>query len=172
VRLSDGPRYDKVHEIEHLDDIEDCVKAAVWYSEQDYVDIKESYKCTIFLYEAGQLVPEEEEEKASDTVREHTLRGLEGRTVEGAWEKFELRRNAINAVLDLQDEQWQQLPEGEPLDDELISRSYFERFSRNCMEHAVARGLRDEKAALRILRSIMPRSKRKNKKELKKQQTC
>ena len=82
--------------IPHLDDFTDEDVAAIWYEAQDYADMKSDYKETIFLMECGTDLDEQE----------YTVRGLEYRTQEGAWARYENKRDAYNAVLDEQDIQW------------------------------------------------------------------
>jgi hypothetical protein len=125
----------EVQEITHIDDIPDEEVAAIWYEAQEYADMKLSYKDTVFLMECG---------KELDEV-EHTARGLEYRTQEGAWARYENKRDAYNAVLDEQDLQWKEDKD----DDEAIRRVYQEH-SLKCRESALAVGLQDARLAQKI----------------------
>jgi len=89
-------KQNQIFEITHLDDIPDNEVAATWYDSNEYAEIKSAYQLTIFMMESG--------EKLSG---DHTPRGLEYRTQEGAWARYENKRDAYNAVLDEQDRQWQ-----------------------------------------------------------------
>lgn len=134
----------EVFHIYHLDDISDEQVAATWYNAKEYAEIKSSYQATIFMMESG-------EDLSGD---EHTSRGLEYRTQDGAWARYENKRDAYNAVLDEQDRQWKVDRD----DDEKISRIYLEH-STKCARAANARAIEDEKHAKKVLRSIMPKSR-------------
>jgi hypothetical protein len=122
--------HNEVFEIPHLDDIPQELIPEIWYDASEYAQIKKNYQLTIFLMESG-------EELAGD---HHTSRGLEYRTQEGAWARYENKRDAYNAVLDEQDRQWK-----EDIDDwEKISRLYLQHSSK-CLKSAFERGANDEK---------------------------
>jgi len=149
LRFDEG--YNEVFEITHLDDIPDEEVALTWYDSNEYAEIKASYQLTIFMMESG--------EKLSG---DHTPRGLEYRTQEGAWARYENKRDAYNAVLDEQDRQWQRDED----DHDEIARIYL-LHSTKCAEAAVVRATDDEKEAMEILRSIMPPKKSSKKKKTK-----
>jgi hypothetical protein len=136
----------EVYAITHLDDIPEEEVNATWYDGGEYSEIKQSYQLTIFMMEAGEKL----------NAEEHTSRGLEYRTQEGAWARYENKRDAYNAVLDEQDRQWQDDAD----DDEKISQIYLEH-STKCAQAAVQRAKADEAEALAILESIMPKNYRK-----------
>lgn len=136
----------KIFPITHLDDMEESEVASIWYDSNEYAEIKSSYQLTIFMMEAGEKLNGDE----------HTSRGLEYRTQEGAWARYENKRDAYNAVLDEQDRQW----ERDQDDHEAISRIYLEH-SAKCAEAAAARALQDQKEAREILGSIIPKKKTK-----------
>lgn len=138
----------EVYEITHLDDIPEEEVAQIWYDAQEYAEIKSAYQLTIFMMEAGETLDSEE----------HTSRGLEYRTQEGAWARYENKRDAYNAVLDEQDRQWQRDED----DYDEIARIYLEH-SAKCAEAAAQRGKEDEKAAMKVLASIIPPKKVKRK---------
>jgi hypothetical protein len=137
----------EVYHITHLDDIPEDEVNATWYDGGEYSEIKQAYQLTIFMMEAGEKLSPEE----------HTSRGLEYRTQEGAWARYENKRDAYNAVLDEQDRQWQ----ADTDDDEKISIIYLEHSSK-CAKSAAARAKADEEEAMAILESIMPKNFRKN----------
>ena len=76
-------------------------RAAYWYTDQDYDDIKSSLEFTIFMMDAG--TPS----RVNDNL-EYSTRGLERKTQDGKWERYELRRNNCHAVLDEVDRQREQ----------------------------------------------------------------
>jgi hypothetical protein len=127
-----------IFDILHLDDMTDEEVDSIWYDPEEYKEIKVSYQSTVMMMESGEPLPEEE----------HTSRGLEYRTQEGAWARHENKRDACNAVLDEQDRQWQD----EADDHNMISRIYIEH-SQRCAEAAAERGKSDEQEA-EILSSI------------------
>jgi hypothetical protein len=143
----------EVYPITHLDDIPEDEVNATWYDGSEYAEIKQSYQLTIFMMEAGEQL----------NFVEHTSRGLEYRTQEGAWARYENKRDAYNAVLDEQDRQWQEDID----DDQKISVIYLEHSSK-CAKAAADRAKADESEALTILESIMPKNFRKN--QLKKKE--
>jgi hypothetical protein len=138
-------RMNRVHPIPHLDEMPESEIKATWYTAEEYGEIKAAYQLTIFMMEAG-------EELKSD---EHTSRGLEYRTQEGAWARYENKRDAYNAVLDEQDRQWQRDVD----DHEEISRIYLQHSSK-CAEAAASRAAVDEIEAREILKSIIPPKRR------------
>lgn len=105
----------------------------MWYCAQDYSDFKSGYQLTIFLMESGEF---EEDDN-------HTSRGLEYRTQEGAWARYENKRDAYNAVLDEQDRQWKVDQD----DFERIRAIYLEH-STKCAEAAVGRAKNDYEDAM------------------------
>jgi hypothetical protein len=145
--------------ITHLDDIPDDEYELIWYDAEEYAEIKQMYQVTIIMMETGEPIEPEEE---------HTSRGLEYRTQEGAWARHENKRDACNAVLDEQDRQWQDDSD----DFELISSLYVEH-SKKCLEAAAERGMNDEREAVEIFKSLdipepapaLPEKKAKKKKK-------
>lgn len=122
--------HNEVFDITHLDDIPDEDVANIWFDAAEYAQIKKDYQLTIFLMESGE-----------DLKGDHERRGLEYRTQEGAWARYENKRDAYNAVLDEQDRQWK-----EDIDDwDAISRAYLEH-STKCLTAANQRGIQDEEA--------------------------
>jgi hypothetical protein len=136
----------EVFHIDHLDDISDDQILATWYNANEYSEIKSSYQTTIFMMETGE-----------NMLEDHTSRGLEYRTQDGAWARYEKKRDAYNAVLDEQDRQWKVDRD----DDELIRSIYLEH-STKCGHAAHLRAVEDEKTARKHLRSIMPKKRDAN----------
>jgi hypothetical protein len=135
--------------IPHLDDIPSEEVAEIWYNPSEYSEIKSSYQMTIFMLENGEL-------KEGD---EHTSRGLEYRTQQGAWARYENKRDAYNAVLDEQDRQWKVDKD----DHEALSRVYL-LHSTKCAVAAADRGAEDAKEAKEICQDILRRRKVRRKK--------
>jgi hypothetical protein len=133
----------EIFHVDHLDEIPDHEVAATWYNAKEYSEIKSSYQMTIFMMETGEELSEE-----------HTSRGLEYRTQDGAWARYEKKRDAYNAVLDEQDRQWK----ADRDDDEKICIIYLEH-STACADAAHLRAVDDEKLARKIFRSIMPKKR-------------
>jgi len=76
--------------------MEDEEVFSCWYHEEDYSMIKKRIRVSVLLMEAGRAVESPE----------HTDRGIECRTADGARERYRNRRTTVNAVLDEQDSQW------------------------------------------------------------------
>merc|ERR1712232_786927 len=105
--------------------IEDC-----WYSPEDYEEIKASFQYLVFMMDSGEETIDNNEE---------TSRGLEFRTQEGAWERFEHERDAYNAVLDEQDRQWNR-----NCDDPIKIAELYQEVCVPCQNDASERGKKDE----------------------------
>jgi hypothetical protein len=140
----------RIHPIPHLDEMPQSEVRATWYTAEEYGEIKAAYQLTIFMMEAGEELK----------VDEHTSRGLEYRTQEGAWARYENKRDAYNAVLDEQDRQWQRDVD----DHDEIARIYLQH-SAKCAEAAASRAAVDEIEAREILKSIIPPKRRSIKKK-------
>lgn len=147
--------HNEVFEITHLDEFPASEVAAIWYDANEYANIKKSYQLTIFLMESGEPL----------TGEEHTSRGLEYRTQEGAWARYENKRDAYNAVLDEQDRQWKVDKD----DWDKISSVYLEH-SAKCLKAAQDRGKNDENEAAVVHKSTKgsATSEKKVKKKKKK----
>lgn len=126
---------DEILLIRHIDDFSDDEVAAIWFDQQYYADIKSEYKSIIVTMERGQHME-------GDDV---TCRGLEHRTQEGSWARFQIKRDSYNAVLDEQDRQWKVDCD----DDEKISCIY-KNHSHKCARKAHQMGLMDEIAARKV----------------------
>lgn len=136
----------EVHKIHHIDDMSDEQVAATWYGSKEYSEIKSAYQMTIFMMESGETI----------TGDEHTSRGLEYRTQEGAWARYENKRDAYNAVLDEQDRQWKV-----DKDDHEKIRQIYLKHSTKCANAAVVRALQDE----RDIKQYLTEEKEKKKKK-------
>ena len=125
----------EVFEIPHINDFTDEDVAATWYDAEDYAAIKADYQCVIFMMESGERI----DDNNDDDNEEHTTRGLEYRTQQGAWNRYENKRDAYNAVLDEQDRHWKK-----DIDDpEAIRRVYVEQVAK-CQKAAEERAAQDE----------------------------
>lgn len=82
-----------VNEIIHVDDISREQIAQIWWTSEEKDECRKEYEAVLFLMETGKPVDE----------NEHAARGLEKRTQDGAWELYEIQRDAQNAVLCEQD---------------------------------------------------------------------
>ncbi|GAX14116.1 hypothetical protein FisN_8Hh048 [Fistulifera solaris] len=129
----------EVFEIPHINDFTDEDVAATWYDAEEYAEIKADYQCVIFMMESGERIDDDEE---------HTTRGLEYRTQQGAWSRYENKRDAYNAVLDEQDRHWKK-----DIDDpEALRRVYVEQVAK-CQRAAEQRAAQDEVDMREILRA-------------------
>ena len=120
----------EVFPIQHLDDMTDEEVFNIWYTSKEYSESKQAYQVTIFMMESGETI----------TGEEHTSRGLEYRTQEGAWARYENKRDAYNAVLDEQDRQWKV-----DKDDYEKIRQIYLKHSTKCANAAIVRALQDER---------------------------
>jgi hypothetical protein len=139
----------QIFPVPHLDDIGEALIAEIWYNAAEYSEIKSSYQLTLFMMENGEL-------KETD---EHTSRGLEYRTQQGAWARYENKRDAYNAVLDEQDRQWK----ADKDDHDALARIYLQH-STKCAVAASERGESDAKEAKEICQDIIKRRKVRRKK--------
>lgn len=126
---------DEILLVRHIDDFSEEEIAEIWFDQQYYAAIKAEYKEIIFDIEHGRHVENDEV----------TSRGLEHRTQEGSWARFQTKRDSYNAVLDEQDRQWKEDAD----DDEQIGRIYMEH-SQPCARKAHQLGLMDEQAARQV----------------------
>ena len=63
--------------------------AAIWWSKSEIKEFEREYEAVLFLMDANNPIDEEE----------HSSRGLEKKTEQGAWMFYEHHRDALNAVL-------------------------------------------------------------------------
>mmetsp|Transcript_13691 Transcript_13691/g.20185 ORF Transcript_13691/g.20185 Transcript_13691/m.20185 type:complete len:171 (+) Transcript_13691:221-733(+) len=85
----------RVHEVLHVDDMTDDEVTATWYERQEMIDIK----MTMFRELSDML-------KGRVNEEEFTFRGLEYRIKEGNDKRRENKFNAIDAILDEQEHQF------------------------------------------------------------------
>jgi hypothetical protein len=136
VRFSEN---NEIFLIAHIDEFSEEEVTTIWYDANEYAEMKADYKTTVFMMECGKSLPEDE----------HTSRGLEYRTQEGAWARYENKRDAYNAVLDEQDIQWKK-----DIDDcEALARVYLEH-STKCKEAALVNGRQDAAEAQKLYESF------------------
>lgn len=136
VRITENNEYFFIEQISEF-----CKEevAAIWYDANDYADMKADYKTAVFMLECGKPLPE----------GDHTSRGLEYRTQQGAWARYENKRDAYNAVLDEQDNQWK----NDTDDCNALARIYLEH-SHKCAQAALALGRKDATEAQKIYECI------------------
>jgi hypothetical protein len=134
---------DEIQLIRHIDDFSDEEIAAIWFDQQYYANIKTEYKNVVFAMERGRHVEGDEQ----------TSRGLEHRTEEGSWARFQTKRDSYNAVLDEQDRQWKEDSD----DHDKISQIYITH-SHKCARKAYQMGLMDEIAARKVYAEAMSSS--------------
>lgn len=127
----------EIFDIPHLNDTPDKEIFATWYSREEYTEIKSSYQLTIYMMESG--------DEALNDSDNHTARGLEYRTQEGAWARYENKRDAYDSVLDEQDRQWKYDAD----DDEKLREAYTPH-SEKCHKNAAILALKDEQEAKEI----------------------
>ena len=89
---------DKGHLCEYFDMYDEDLHPDLWFTPEAYEEMKSSFEFTIFMMDAG--CPEKVED--NETV---TTRGLEKRTEEGQWKRYERKREYYNEVLDEQERQ-------------------------------------------------------------------
>jgi hypothetical protein len=82
-----------IFEIECVSDIPSDIIIDLWWSVDEYTDIKREYEAMLYLLE----------QKISIDEQYDSARGLHKHTEHGAWDMFEKQRNARNAVLHQQD---------------------------------------------------------------------
>lgn len=112
----------------HLNDILRKEVEASWYGAEEYTFMKREMEATICMHEAGKDVE----------TSEFTMRGLEFRTQKGAWERYKNKKDASDAVLDEQDEQWKVDQD----DEHKIAQIYLSH-STKCALAAQQRGQQD-----------------------------
>lgn len=120
-----------IKKIPHINTMSEEEIEQIWYSHYDYDDIKASFEYTVFMMDAGEARTVENDD--------HTCRGLEMRTEEGAWSRFEHKRDAYNAVLDEQDRQWN---DGEEDADQIAACCL--EVTESAYKGAVERGMKDQ----------------------------
>lgn len=120
----------EVHPIVHIKDMPKEDVRNTWYDRNDFEAMKQSFIPIIRSMMKGETVEESNEQ---------TVRGLEFRTRKGAIHRQHNKLEAITAVLDEQDRQYN---EG-VLNDELLSETY-RACASHCQDAAYMLGLQDE----------------------------
>jgi hypothetical protein len=134
--VSFAEKKNQVFEITHVNDIPDEEFERIWFSEDEYDEIKAASKATVSMMKAGiEFRPEQE-----------TSRGLEFWTYEGAWAKLQNKRDGVYSVLYEQERQWVEWEQ----DEDAIAAAYIEH-SEKCARVAAAKGLQDEMEAIQIV---------------------
>jgi len=129
-RLRFSVKDNQVRAIPHINDISVEEVRATWYVRADYDAMKQSFIPIIRSMMRGDYIEE---------TNEQTVRGLEYRTRQGAIRRQHNKLEAISAVLDEQDRQYNT---GE-LSDELLSQVY-KKCADHCQEEAHQLALQDE----------------------------
>ena len=134
--------------VDRIDDFTPDEIAAVWYDKIDFNRMRQEIKNMVKFMETGTQLPSNKE----------STRGLEHRTRVGAWAKFQRKKTAYCAVLDEQDNQW----ENGTSDYDTIAKVYMGH-SAICLEEALQIGRQDAVAAQKAhrFRSINKYQKRR-----------
>jgi hypothetical protein len=122
---------DKGHQCEEFEMYAEEEHQVVWFSAEEYDEMKRGFEFTIFMMDAG--CPEKVEDD------EHTTRGLEKRSEEGQWKRYERKRDYYNAVLDEQERQWE-----ENIDDQNLISQVAVEVNRDSLREAYDQGVLDE----------------------------
>lgn len=125
----------EVFEIPRIADMSEEDHYLLYYSRDEYEDIAESFEFALFLLSEGLPVDPYDQEV--------TTRGLEFRTKKGSRERYVIRQEAFEAVMQVQDRQWEDGVE----DEDEIALTYKPHSLRSAKEAAV-RGAQDEKDAM------------------------
>ena len=88
----------KGHTCEEFDMYDEEWHPDLWFAPEDYDEMKQTFEFTIFMMDAG--CPEKVHDNETTTTR-----GLEKRTEEGQWRRYERKRDYYNKVLDEQERQ-------------------------------------------------------------------
>mmetsp|Transcript_132105 Transcript_132105/g.196806 ORF Transcript_132105/g.196806 Transcript_132105/m.196806 type:complete len:213 (-) Transcript_132105:127-765(-) len=133
--VSFAPRA-SLHHVLSRSDYTEKEKRAAWYQSEDYDRITRDCVKQVRKMENGEELKD----------KKYCSRGLEAHTHLAAIAKRENRQAAYVAVLDEQDDQWEQEGGNMTTDGERISRAYI-NVSSSCHMWASVVGLRDQKAA-------------------------
>lgn len=128
ARFSTKPN--EIFPIPHIRDLAKDEVRAIWYERTDYEAMKHSFIPIVRKMMKGEPIEENNEQ---------STRGLEYRTRKGAIRRQHNKLEAISAVLDEQDRQYN---EG-MLSDELL-KDVYRSCSMHCQEEAYMLGLKDE----------------------------
>ena len=117
------------HEIENLDDFTEQERSQIWFSRQEFRDIKASYSNIIVMMRKKQL--------RNDTD-EHCTRGLECWSVAGGKRRRDTLRNGRDAVLGEQERQ-----RTDEVNEETLAIVY-RQFAHHSQQAATNMGRRDQ----------------------------
>lgn len=143
-QLRFSSKTDEVQLIEHINDMSSQEVEAIWYTSSDFSDFMDEVRLTAFLDDSGRPID----------PKKHCLRGLE-HLIDDIVDRWANKRAAINAVMDEQDRQWAAGVE-KP---ELLRKAYMPQ-STDSATTAHERAVQDEKDAFKVLKTIMPPSRR------------
>ncbi len=110
--------------------------ARTWYKKSDFVTMKHAFTAVVQLYASGRYPGDDDD---------MTIRGLEYRHRDGAMRRKRNKLNALYAVLDEQERQWR---DGYDCDEDI--RAVYLVNSSNCCHAAHAIGKQDEMECMRI----------------------
>lgn len=119
-----------IRRIQHIKDMSKEDVKATWYEKEDYEGMKQTFIPIIRRMMKGEDIPE---------TNDQTIRGLEFRTRDGAIRRQHNKLNALSAVLDEQDRQYNE----QDFSDEKLAEVY-QSFNAHCREAALKLGLEDE----------------------------
>lgn len=141
-KISFALNLNQVLPIQHIKDMSKAEIRSTWYDRQDYEGMKQTMIPVIRRLMKGEVI----EESNSSTAR-----GLEYRTRKGAIRRQHNKLEAISAVLDELDRQYN---DGE-LNDDMVSEVY-RTVAGHCQDEAYVLGLQDEAAAKAIFAEPSP----------------
>jgi hypothetical protein len=124
----------EIHAVPHIDDLSDDEVRATWYEAKDYEDIKMALIPIIRKMMKGEYIEENYRQ---------TVRGLEYRTKKGAIRRQHNKVEAITALMDEQDRQWETYGYAS---DESLRDAYLE-ISTRCQQEAHELALGDVEPA-------------------------
>ncbi|KAG7368075.1 hypothetical protein IV203_030818 [Nitzschia inconspicua] len=136
-------RFDKtIHNrrIPHLNNMSQSLRESIWIQPDEYLEIRQRCVATLQIMAMGEASIELMESE------DFCPRGLEAKTREGALRRREYKLDSIHAVLEEQQNLWNDEIE----DDEAIMEAY-QMFSVPCAEDAYERGAWDEAAVQEYL---------------------
>jgi hypothetical protein len=95
LKLTFSEEKNQTWEVMHWSDFQANEICNLWLSKTDFTAMKAEYESVLYLLASNKPIDEDN----------HSSRGLEKRTEDGAWELYECLRDSRNAVLDTQDDQ-------------------------------------------------------------------
>jgi hypothetical protein len=124
--------------VPHANDLSEEEFAATWLNEDDYKQIKQTYKATARMMMRGEVFPEDDEHMCS--------RGLESKTKSAGHPRHHQKNRVSMSLLKAQDFQRR-----EGLYDPLYLAELYAEYSRSDCLLAEARGILDEEAVRQIM---------------------